>query len=152
MVIFSKRKKHNEVHAFIRRVTDNTCPTLSPLDGEARWEGRWNRTIPVLLAPFEDEDVVVDDTAHALTKNLSSQGAALVLHQPFRTELVVVGFLIDDSQGFVLGEVKQNVPIGGGFWQLGIEFRKMIVPGDYPGLKQLDSALGRLNPPKQVTV
>ncbi|HJT30976.1 MAG TPA: hypothetical protein VJ783_02835, partial [Pirellulales bacterium] len=120
MFWFANRNKPLAVHKIIRRLINNSSPNTIPLDGDARWETRCNRTIPVLLAPYDHDELSVSEAAYALTKNLSSQGLALVLHQPFRAEQVVVGFWSGDDAHFVLGHVRQNVPLGGGFWQLGL--------------------------------
>ena len=125
MFSFGKRKKQLEVQQFVRRVIDTSSPNLPRMDGDSRWETRSNRTIPVLIAPLEDDGPVVDDAAYALTKNLSSQGAALVLLQPFRAQPVIIGFQLESLRGFLIGDVRQIVSIGGGYWQLGVEFTEV---------------------------
>ena len=146
MFSFGKRKKQLEVHRLIRRAVDASSPNLPPSDGELRWENRSNRTIPVLLAPFEGGELSLREMTIALTKNLSGQGLALVLHQPFRAESVVVGFWEEGEAEFVLGEVRQNVPLGGGYWQVGLELTERICAADYPALEALVPQAARLVP------
>lgn len=102
MFSFKTRKKQVDVHQLLRRAMDATTPNRPPTQGESRWEDRSNRTIPVLLVPYADEQPVGDEHTIALTKNLSSQGVALVLPQPFRAEQVLIGFWLDAS-GICLG-------------------------------------------------
>ena len=135
-----------EVHKLIRRAVDVSSPNHPPSDGELRWENRSNRTMPVLLAPFEGGEPSLHEMTIALTKNLSGQGLALVLHQPFRAESVVVGFWGEGEAEFVLGEVRQNVPLGGGFWQVGLELTERICAADYPALEALVPQAARLVP------
>jgi len=146
MFSFGKRKKQMEVHKLIRRAVDVSSPNRPPSDGELRWENRSNRTIPVLLAPFEGGEPSVCEMTIALTKDFSGQGLALVLHQPFRAESVVIGFWAEGEAEFVLGEVRQNAPLGGGYWQVGLELTERIAVADYPALAALVPQAARLVP------
>ena len=146
MFWLASRHKPFAVHKVIRRLINNSSPNTIPLDGDARWEIRCNRTIPVLLAPYDHDELSVSEAAYALTKNLSSQGLALVLPQPFRAEQVVVGFWSGDDAQFVLGHVRQNVPLGGGFWQLGLEAMELLCAHDSPEFKRLIPLAARLDP------
>ena len=146
MFSFRKRKKQIEVHTLIRRAVDASSPNRPPVEGELRWENRSNRTIPVLLTPLEGGDLSFGETTIALTKNLSSQGLALVLHQPFRAERVVIGFWGEGEAEFVLGELRQNAPLGGGYWQVGLELTERICAADYPALEALVPQAARLVP------
>ena len=146
MFSFTRRRQHVEVHKLVRRFIDNSSPNQSPSAGDARWEDRSNRTLPVLLAPYDGAQVCVDELTHALTKDLSSQGLALVLPQPFRAEQVVVGFWSEAHTHFVSGLVRQNVPLGGGFWQLGVELNALITLSEHPEIKRLVPLAVRLAP------
>lgn len=141
-----RRKKQPDLFRMIRRFIDRSSPVLPPSSGESRWEDRSNRTIPVLLAPRDGESVCSDEATFAITKNLSDHGLALVLPHPFRAESVVIGFWHADAPYFVLGSVRQNVPLGGGFWQVGLELHQMLTMADHPDLMPLASLAGRLDP------
>jgi hypothetical protein len=123
---------------------DATCPSRPPLHGECRWEDRSNRTIPVLLIPCVDKAPIVAEHAIALTKNLSSQGVAIVLPQPFHAEQVIVGFWLEMQPEFILGQVRQNVPLGGGYWQLGLELTERLTPDAIPSRETLVALASRL--------
>ncbi|HVC95639.1 MAG TPA: hypothetical protein VND64_18240 [Pirellulales bacterium] len=146
MFSFIRRREHVEVHKLVRRFIDASSPNQSPSDGDSRWEDRSNRTLPVLLAPYDGAEVCVDELTHAVTKDLSSQGLALVLPQPFRAEQVVIGFWSEAHTYFVLGLVRQNVPLGGGFWQLGVELTALVALSDHPEIKRLVPLAVRLAP------
>jgi len=151
---FKERNKQIELRNCLRRIVDITSPNLPPLEGDARSDNRYNRTIPVLLAPWEDDGPVVDESATALTKDFSELGIALVLHQPFRAEQVVIAFRLSSEPRlevgstlyFVLGSVRQNAPIGGGFWQLGIMLTDLLNRADLPQLEPLVSITSDLVP------
>jgi hypothetical protein len=123
---FGNRKKQSEVNGLVRRLMDASNPNIPPPEGDLRWEDRSGRTLPVLLAPFENRRPTMDEAAFAVTKNLSSQGLALVLPQPFRAAEVVIGLWVEADPLFLLGQVRQNVPLGGGFWQLGLELAERL--------------------------
>ncbi len=146
MFLFSRRNQRIEVHKLVRRLIDNSAPNRVPSTGDARWENRSNRSLPVLLTPYDGAKVCVDELVHAVTKDLCSQGLALVLPHPFRAEQVVVGFWSDEQTHFVSGIVRQNVPFGGGFWQLGVELTALFSLAEHPELKRLVPLAVRLDP------
>jgi len=142
---FRERKKQVELRNCLRRLLDTTSPNLPPLEGDCRSDDRHNRTLPVLLVPWEDGGPVVNEASVALTKDFSDLGMALVLQQPFRAEQVVVAFrMASDPQReggstlyFMLGRLRQNTSTGGGFWQLGILLEELLNQADCPQLKPL---------------
>jgi hypothetical protein len=146
MFSFARRRQPVEVHKLVRRFIDASSPNQSPSAGDARWENRSNRTLPVLLAPYDGAEVCVDELTHAITKDLSSQGLALVLPQPFRAEQVVIGFWSEAHTYFVSGYVRQNVPLGGGFWQLGVELAALVAVSEHPDIERLVPFAVRLDP------
>jgi hypothetical protein len=146
MLWFQSRNKHFEVYRVIRRLINASTPNRIPLRGESRWELRSNRTIPVLLVPYDHNELSVGEICYALTKNLSSQGLALVLHQPLHAEQVVVGFWSNAEAHFVAGKLRQSVSLGGGFWQLGLETTEILSVGRVPKLARLLPWAARLDP------
>ncbi len=146
MFSFRKRGDQAEVHRLIRRLIDMSCPSLHLTRGESRWEDRSNRTLPVLLVPLSKDGPVAEEAAYAVTKNLSGQGLALVLPQPFWAEGVVIGLWNESEPEFVRGEIRQNVPLGGGFWQLGIELLERLPLATGPQLAPLVPLAARLDP------
>jgi hypothetical protein len=145
MSLFDTRERLNEIRSLLRQLADLTSPNLPPLEGEFRSENRSNRALPALLAPWEEGGPVVDECTYALTKDLSDRGVALVLHQPFKAPQVVVGLWLEFPR-FALGDVRQNVPLGGGFWQLGVEIVDVLEPGHYPEVESLVPLAAHLLP------
>lgn len=145
MFSFARRAKHEEVHKVIRRFLDAVNPDLAMFEDDARWHHRSQRTVPVLLVPYDDE-LSLSEACYALTKNLSVRGLALVLPQPFRAQRVAVAFWFEDQGQLVSGEVRQNVPLGGGFWQLGVEVTQVLKPADCDDAKRLLPLAARLDP------
>lgn len=144
MFSFTKRKKQVDVHQLLRRAMNATSPNRPPTQGDARWEDRSNRTIPVLLVPYTEGHPCAAEHTIALTKDLSSQGVAIVLPQPFRAEQVVIGFWLDARPEFVLGRIRQNVPLGGGYWQLGVELTERMGPTPCEATESLVPLAARL--------
>jgi hypothetical protein len=142
---FQSRDKHLEVHRVIRRLINASTPNRIPLRGESRWELRSNRTMPVLLVPYDDNELSVGELAYALTKNLSGQGLALVLHQPLRAEQVVIGIWSGGEAHFVSAAVRQSIALGGGFWQIGVEAVEMLSTARSPELTRLLPWAARLD-------
>ena len=102
-------------------------PKSAAAQGDTRSEDRCNRSLPALLAPWEKDDVVADECAWRSARTCPTEASALVLPQPFRAAEVVVGFwpttshhpTQDVSPCFILGEVRENVEIGGGLLAVG---------------------------------
>jgi hypothetical protein len=146
MLWFKTRDRQVEIHRVIRRLINTSTPNRVPLQGESRWESRSNRTIPVLLVPYDHNELSASEVVYALTKNLSSQGLALVLHQPLRAEQVVVGIWSNAQAHFVSGKVRQTVVLGGGFWQLGVEMTDLLCVAHMRELVRLLPLAARLDP------
>jgi hypothetical protein len=155
MFSFSRQKRENQLRSFLARAIDLTNPQLAPTDGETRVFDRYNRTIPVLVTPWERGGPVIGESASAVTKDLSSQGVSVILQQPYRCVDVVVSFWLPESPHiassngptFVLGEVRQNAQIGGGYWQLGISFAELLQVSDRRELELLVPVAAKLLPP-----
>jgi hypothetical protein len=145
MFSFDTRQRLCQVRDFLRQLVDLTSPNLPPLEGDSRSQARSNRALPALLTPWEHRQPVVDESTYAFTKDVSDRGLSLVLGQPFKSVEVVVGLWLD-SPRFVLGEVRQNVPLGGGFWQIGVELTDLLDPAEDPQIQGLLPLATRLVP------
>lgn len=150
MYSFTKRKQTVEIQPYIRRLCDLTTPNFPTLDG-GRTEDRYNRTIPTLLCPWYVDHPVTEHCIIGLTSDLSDRGLGLVLHQPFRTGAVVIGFWLP-QQGmcepwFFFGNIHRNQAIGGGFWTLGIELIEFASPDYAETLAVLKGVAAKLAPP-----
>jgi hypothetical protein len=147
MFLFARRRspRNPAVHKVVQRFLNAVNPDLAQVEDEARSDYRSHRTAPVLLAP-RDGEISLEEACYALTKNLSVRGLALVLPQPFRAERVVVGFWFAEEGHFIAGEVRQNVPLGGGFWQLGVEATEVLRPDESHEVKRLMPLAARLDP------
>jgi len=145
MFSFDTRKRLCEVRSFVRQVVDLTTPGLPPDSGEFRADGRSNRALPVLLTPWEDDQPVVEESTYAITKDLSDRGLSLVLQQPLKSVHVVAGLWLE-SPRFALAEVRQNSPLGGGFWQLGLELVQLLDAAEFPQVQSLIPLAGWLAP------
>lgn len=146
MFSFDQRKNQMEVHRVIRRVMDTSSPNLPPSVGEARWESRSNRTIPVLLTPFEEGVAVPTRSVFAVTKDLSSQGVAAIVDRPPDYESILVGMLVDGEPVFARAAVRQAAPLGGGFWQLGIELIELATADNCGRLEDVARIAHYLDP------
>jgi hypothetical protein len=146
MFSFKKRKKLLEVNQFIRRVIDTTSPNIPYIGGELRNEGRANRTIPILITPHDEDELRIGETCFAVTKDLSSQGVAVVIQQPFPAKQVMLGFWDEAQCVFAKGIVCYRAPLEGGFWQLGVQISEIVCTADSKELAQLAELAERLRP------
>ena len=153
MFSFAKRKKTVDLNPYIRRICDLTTPNLTTVI-KGRSENRYNRSIPTLLSPWQDDRPLVDECAIGLTSNMADCGVCMVLTQPFRADAVVVGYWIPcDTMcepWFFLGNIRRNQAIGGGFWAVGIELTEFANPNYVETLSVLKPLTAKLRLPADV--
>ncbi len=122
---FGARRRTMEVQRRMRRIADRTVPN-HPHDPNVsdRSEDRYNRSIPLLICPWENGAPRREDHCYALTVDLSDTGAGLVMYKPYDGDEVVLAFWIPaidmEEPWYFLGRVQRNQPLGGGFWTLGV--------------------------------
>ena len=150
MFSFTKRKKTVDVQPYIRRLCDLTTPNLTAKI-EGRSENRYNRSIPTLLGPWQDDCPSGDECIICLTSDMSDRGVSLILSQPFRADAVVVGYWVASDEisepWFFLGNIRRNQAIGGGFWKLGIELAEFANLDSIDALAVLKPLAERLRAP-----
>ena len=142
MALFSDHKSELKLQQFMRNLIDATNPNQADKNCD-RFDKRYNRVMPVLLAPWKNGAPIISETVVALTKDFSDTGVALILGQPFQGEMVALGYVEPHQQStngkvksfFTLGEVRQNSPIGGGYWQLGVKQLRLLEPVKEPAMQ-----------------
>ena len=150
MFSFTKRKKTVDLNPYIRRLCDLTTPNLAT-EIEGRSENRYNRCIPTLVSPWQNDRPLVDECAIGLTSDMADRGVSLVLNQPFRADTVVVGYWIAcDAMcepWFFIGDIRRNQAIGGGFWAVGIELAEFANSDHVESLAELKPLAAKLRSP-----
>ncbi len=145
MFVQSNKERERQAQALLSQIARMTNPELVPVQQEHRQDVRRSRVFPVLLTPWEDGVAAIADSVYALTKDVSDHGLALVLQAPYRIQMAVVGLVMpspdaldaDAAPQFVLGAARQNVPLGGGYWQLGLKLTELMSLDEHPSLKPL---------------
>lgn len=150
-MFFTREKgEQNQLQGYLRRILDLTSPNL-PRQVEFRGHDRHNRSIPVVLTPWENGMPIVSETVTALSKDISDQGLSVIISQPFRCDEAVVGFWLPHVQDydpwFFRGLVRPNVPIGGGFWALGLEATELLTVSYGSEVARLVPLVTKLLPP-----
>lgn len=136
MQLFTRDRKR-AVQSFILNVVNNNCPELAALTEGPRLENRVNLTLVVLIVPLEDGRPLVKEAFTAVTKEFSTIGLALVLDGPRALDEVIVGFRWQREMTFIRATARHLNPMGGGFFQLGLQMDEMVHPGDVPELESL---------------
>ena len=89
MSLFTKNKEH-EVQSLMLNLVNNNCPELKGLADGPRLERRVNLTVVVLVIPVEKGKVLIEERFAAVTKEFTSRGLSLVLHECRAAETVTV--------------------------------------------------------------
>lgn len=137
MFNFNRDKKRIELGVYMRRVADLTSPNLAPLSGDYRTDGRCNRSMPVLIVPYLDAKLHLEEASFAVSKDICDHGLSLLTCQPYPLTTVILGLCLSGphlghaqaESFFLLGDVRQCSEIGGGYWQIGIELTEVVKSG-----------------------
>jgi hypothetical protein len=145
MFWFNRDRKRVELQATVRRIVDLTLPPMNEVT--VRTEQRFDRSLPVLIAPWESGKPLVDQASIAVTKDLSDHGVAVIVTEPWNVSEVVVAFQIFNRQAgavrtetdaiFIRASVRNLFSMGGGRWQLGLYLEEVV---------KCDKALAALRP------
>ncbi len=144
MLFFKQRKLRQEVQAFMRRIVDLSTPALRHEVEEYRKERRANRSLPVLVVPFVENEPVMSNTTFGVSRNLSSSGISLLVQEMVDSDEVVVGFWADGKCDFLRGQVRHRSATDGGFWHIGIELAEVLHLPNWSQLAQLAKMAERL--------
>ena len=106
MQLFSRRKTL-DVQSLMLKVINNHSSELETMIEGPRIEGRVRLTIVAQVIPLVDGRPAVADTMAAVTKEFSSSGVSLVLHEPRGLDHVVLGFRWRETIEFVRVVVRQ---------------------------------------------
>ena len=146
---FLERKKSVDLSPYMRRICDLSVPNRCGLTRQARTEDRYNRTITVLVCPWNSGRPVSEQAAFATTKDISDRGVSVVTPEPIEGEFVVA-FASPESEEcepwHFLGQAKRSASLGGGFWVTGIEFSEFASANYRRELQVLYPLACRLRP------
>ncbi|MFT5303564.1 MAG: hypothetical protein ACI87E_005071 [Mariniblastus sp.] len=127
---FAERVKIQEVWKTVRRIIDVTSPNLVLQDAESgRTLQRYNRCIPVMMAPIDDEGGAIPaQSFFAATRDFSDNGLSLISNKTLESGQWIVGFDVDQPILF-LGDVVRSQPFGGDLFEVGIVLHEVIESG-----------------------
>jgi hypothetical protein len=134
--LFSRNKQLG-VQQFVLKLLNNNCPEMKALYEGPRRENRINLTLAVLVAPLEKGKVQAENIFYTVTKDFSVNGVGIVMNEQRSLDEVILGLHITGEITLVRARAKHMSPMGGGFFQLGLELTEMACISDYPQLKQL---------------
>lgn len=148
MFSFTKKRKSVEINGYLRRLCDLTTPNHGPPKETERAENRYNRTIPALICPWASGQAAAEQASFAVTKDISDRGVAVVVRDRMVADHLVIGFWTSREQSlepwFFISEVRCEVPLGAGFWNVGLsltEFANMNYARELASLHSLASTL-----------
>lgn len=144
-----QRKKVVDLSGYVRRICDLTIPNR-PFDGDqGRVDDRYNRTLPVLIAPWSHDRPHHEQCLFATTRDLSDGGTSVVTAESLSGD-VVVGFWLPNDDWtepwFFLGDVARSTALGGGFWVTGIGFTEFANTEHRPILGPMMRLAEQLSP------
>ena len=128
------RNRIRPVQNFILKLVNTKCSNMAATFDGPRSEGRVSLTVVVMVVPMEKKPLVARAFA-AMTKEFSTQGVALLLPEPLGLDDVAVGVRWEGEMTWLRGAAKHLTPLGGGFYQMGVQFTEMLSVGDYPELR-----------------
>jgi hypothetical protein len=131
------RKKEPETQEIERRVArliNQSTPNVGAPHSDPRDGNRYNRSLPVMIVPWVDATPSVDETFFAVTKDLSARGLSIAVGHVCDWPKYIVGLRYPEHDPadpnckpfFAEAHARSACELGGGFWQIGIEFQRLI--------------------------
>lgn len=122
-------KKQHDAAPYLRRLVDVTVPN-PPVNSEYRSGRRYNRSIPVIVGPFDPKGRNHDHFQFAMTKDIVDFGLGIITTSELdaREVTIAVWLPADDmvTPYYFRGTVQSCAPMGGPFWQVGIEVKEFL--------------------------
>jgi len=137
MPLFSRRTEL-EVQSFLIKIVNNNCPELKAMLDGPRAERRVPLVLVTLVVPMTGKKPALGQAFAATTKEVSTTGMALILNEPRPLDEVLVGVRWEGELKWCRGTARHANPIGGGFYQVGLQLTGMLHTGDYPELDDLN--------------
>jgi hypothetical protein len=127
---FFARKQHVDIAPYLRRICDRTAPNNGSTPQLDRKENRYNRTLPVLIWPWQNDGPLIDQCVIAITKDVTDHGMGIILRCEFDFPEMVLALLSGEADEaepwFFLGHVVRSELIGGGYTILGVELTQFL--------------------------
>ncbi len=146
MYTFTERKNEADVQKFLCRLADRAATKRFSERYERRDDSRTGYSMPVYVARWDGDRFSKDEATIALSRDISSQGIAVVVVGPFHAERLMLAFWVESQPYFAVGAVQCDQPIGGGYRRLGIKLVELLDVGDHPCLEELLPLVARLAP------
>jgi hypothetical protein len=129
-----QRRKKQEVWKSMRRLVDRHAAKELLISDDNRREPRHAISIPVLIQSFDADSHGSPEIL--ISKNISEDGIALLSKVEMNQEHLFCAVWEDKPLCFV-GMIRQSRYVGGGYWELGVEFQEMTTLYDWESLREL---------------
>lgn len=133
-VVFEERRKKQEVWRSLRRIIDRRSYKEMVVSEDNRKEPRHAISIPVLVHGYGSHCECTPE--FAVSKNISEEGMALLCPIEIVDHHVFCAVWEEHPVCF-LGTVRQSHYVGGGYWEVGIEFQEMTTMHDWEPLRSM---------------
>ena len=137
---FNQRHKKQEVWKFLRRIIDKNSAEKLLVKEDVRSGNRIPFCLPVMLQPCLNEQPLQCEPIFALTRDLSDDGVAVVASQPLDLSQIIC-VIRQDRPIFLLGDIRQCIYLGGGFWKVGMQLTEILSSQEYLALGSLSKQL-----------
>jgi hypothetical protein len=138
MSVFVRTSKKREVQGFVLKIVNNQCPELKAMIEGPRLDRRVNLTMVVLIIPYEQGKLRVGRAFSVVTKEFSCTGLSIVLDGPQDLDEMILGFRWEGKITYVRARAKHLSPMGGGFYQLGVQMTEVLAQCEFPELQLLN--------------
>ena len=145
MFTFCRDRKQHEVASTLSRIINQSTHELEYATGDARSKRRYHRTLPVLVGPWVEGEVDLDELTVAITNNVSEHGVALSVPKSWSYSDVLCGFWCETAI-FLRGQVKHRLHLGAQFWQIGVELTSCVRLAELSNLDEVCAVARALEP------
>jgi len=134
---FFVQKRIPEIQSFMLKFVNNHTNAFESVALYKRRETRARLTVVVLVVPFENGKAQIHEAFTAISKEFSTSGMSLILPEPRGFDQLAIGLKFLGGVKFLLARAVHLTPMGGGFYQLGLQFMEMLHPADLPELQNV---------------
>jgi hypothetical protein len=127
-------RKDRQLESVLISMLNSNCAEVAALADGPRHESRTKLTVPVMVVPLVKGKLCLEKTFRAVTKEFALGGVSLVVHEPKTPDELILAFRCMRTIYYVEGQVRHLSPLGAGFFQLGVQFVRLVRTNEIPGL------------------
>jgi two-component system, sensor histidine kinase len=123
---------------FLRLLIKERQANVQSCADEQRSEARTNMHLGIWGVPLVNNQPQLDQVFRGVTRDCSSLGIGILVDQKVHSSEVLIGMPGKAGTALVRAEVRANIQLGRGYYQLGLRAWELVSLDDHPELRAID--------------